>query len=68
MQVESLGQLEQEKIKENHNKLIGATDECNHEYDTDLKKQKLEMKAELKKLLKEHKMAIDTVKNTQETS
>ncbi len=66
VQVESLSKQEQEKITEGHTKLLMATDECNQEYDTELKKQKLEMKVELERLLQEHRLAISDVKTTQE--
>lgn len=64
--VQTTSKLEQEKVENEHKKLMEMTVNCNHEFDADLKKQKHEMKLELENLLKEHKKTIYSVKNTQE--
>eukprot|EP01022_Parablepharisma_sp_SALTPOND_P003667 TRINITY_DN114_c1_g1_i2.p3 TRINITY_DN114_c1_g1~~TRINITY_DN114_c1_g1_i2.p3 ORF type:complete len:965 (-),score=116.03 TRINITY_DN114_c1_g1_i2:7149-10043(-) len=65
-QVEEMAREEQGKVRAHHVSLIKATEECDQEYETELKKQKMEMKLELDTLLKEHKKAISEVKGTQE--
>jgi len=66
IQVEELAQKQQNQVKTHHDTLMKTTQECDNEYETELKKQKMEMKAELDGLLLEHKKAISQVKGTQE--